>query len=938
MQIQQHPLHTNNAWGHQFDCSDVTPLIICRGPIRKEAMEVFNDMGITDFGILISEKDSIIYPNALSPELRQLKDRSRAHFISDYTGINKEERLQRIQQIIAIAKNNQYDSIFAGYGFMAEDGVMIRAMEQAGLRFIGPGSQTAYKAGFKDEAKHKALELGVSVTPGINTATSTTLLRLYPDLNSLQKLSKKQALNIDSKSFEQPLQQVAEELLQESYQKGIDLFDIDDLAISIQQQVGELFSDYPDSRLRLKAIGGGGGKGQRILPAANSVSGDNLSEKIETASRAVPALVHEILAEVKCNGVGDNKNMLIELNIETSRHQEIQVMGNGDWCISLGGRDCSLQMHEQKLVEISVTVEELQQSIDTAKKLGLEKEAQRLITELATLTKMEEEAVLFSQAVGLDSVSTFECIVAGDNHFFMEMNTRIQVEHRVTELCYGLRFSNPDNPDEWLEVNSLIALMVLLSRHGAQLSKPQRIPRELSAIEVRLNATNQALQPHAGGTIEYWSQALNHEIRDDQGICDQNPDTDVFMSYYLSGAYDSNIALLLTSGSSRSHNFQRMAEILRHTSIRGNNLSTNLEFHYGLVNWFIGQNCNARPTTGFITPYLTLVGCLSKQAQWVDINSAYEQLSTQLYHHKAGWQDWQKILDRKQNLLLRPLQRLLSSPHLLAGWLSLHSEVVDGQFRWLKNPIHLLQDMYVYLNLDYRKNRPAINMIWKEDQHILNEATRFYRHLSDCLSIENFPELNKAIKGLSDHSDTISNEVDNVAIIAAHQGFQAGMDILKLLPFIAQQAKFFDLYVADDLSIIIPEELNNIELQEQMSRILAPPPDAQIDTIVAPSGGMFYFGETPDTPPLISEGQQFSKGQPLCIIEVMKMFNKLKAPCSGTIDKIFIEQNGAIISKGQPLFKIIHDNKSEPTKAENPDLCRQQQTLKFIQSIDIATN
>ena len=58
---------------------------------------------------------------------------------------------------------------------------------------------------------------------------------------------------------------------------------------------------------------------------------------------------------------------------------------------------------------------------------------------------MEDEAARFGEAVGLDSVSTFECIVDRDKHF-MEMNTRIQVEHRVTELCYALKFSNPDKP------------------------------------------------------------------------------------------------------------------------------------------------------------------------------------------------------------------------------------------------------------------------------------------------------------------------------------------------------------------------------------------------------------------------------------------------------------------------------------------------------------
>ena len=57
--------------------------------------------------------------------------------------------------------------------------------------------------------------------------------------------------------------------------------------------------------------------------------------------------------------MGDNKNILLELNIEQTRHNEIQLVGNGDWCLTLGGRDCSLQMHEQKLLEVSITQETL---------------------------------------------------------------------------------------------------------------------------------------------------------------------------------------------------------------------------------------------------------------------------------------------------------------------------------------------------------------------------------------------------------------------------------------------------------------------------------------------------------------------------------------------------------------------------------------------------
>ena len=93
-----------SAWVRSFASEDLKPLIVCRGPIRKEAMDVYEEMGISHFGILLSEKDSIVYPNALAPELRQLTDSTRVHRVPDYTGASKEERVERINQIIQIAK------------------------------------------------------------------------------------------------------------------------------------------------------------------------------------------------------------------------------------------------------------------------------------------------------------------------------------------------------------------------------------------------------------------------------------------------------------------------------------------------------------------------------------------------------------------------------------------------------------------------------------------------------------------------------------------------------------------------------------------------------------------------------------------------------------------------------------------------------------------
>ncbi len=924
----------SSAWVRSFSCDDMKPLIICRGPIRKEAMDVFDEMGIHGYGILLSEKDSIIYTNALAPELRSLTDPSRVHRVPDYSGASKEERQQRIQQIIQIARDNAYDSIFIGYGFMAEDEEMVRAIEQAGLNFIGPCSKTVHDAGLKDEAKRTALRVGVSVTPGIDNASTMTVLGKYPTTADLQQLCKEQSLEVADDLFsntDYALENQAEAVLTASINKGIDLFTIEELGKVIEQKVIEMYQGYPANRIRLKAISGGGGKGQRILPAPTYYEG-SLSEQIQQAATRAPELALEILNEVKCNGVGDNKNVLVELNIETTRHQEIQVLGNGDWCITMGGRDCSLQMHEQKLLEVSVTTEELSLAIAAAEAAGKTAELATLRSDLDILEKMENEAARFGEAVGLDSVSTFECIVDGSSHFFMEMNTRIQVEHRVTELCYKLRFENPDDGADSFVVESLVEAMVLLARHARRLPKPVRLPREAASVEARLNATNQALQPHAGGIIERWSDAAEGEIRDDQGISMHNPDTDVFMKYHLAGAYDSNIALLLTVGETRLDSYQRLAEIIRCTNLRGKDLSTNLEFHYGLVSWFIGHNINARPTTRFIVPYLTAVGQLKQAANQIDLKFAFGKVRSKHLtdNDTESRTAVANVLDRKAGLLVRPLQALFEEPHLLAGWLALNCNNfhVEGEkINWIKNPIEVLDDLYHFLHMDYVEGKPAANMIWDHDNKVLQQALAFYRSLKQHLGELSFAEIETAMAG--DVPAGLSDE-QWLAAQSAHAGYQAGTELLSVLPHIAVVTDFFALKVNDDLSIHIPDELTDETLQETMAKILVPPLVAKSDEILAESGGMFYPREAPGMDTFVDEGAHFNAGDPLYIVEVMKMFNKIYAPFAGTIKKVLVDIDGAIIKKGQPLFKITPDEIVIEESPEEIKARMQQKTAAFL--------
>jgi len=915
-----------SPWVASFSCVELKPLIVCRGPIRKEAMDVYAEMGITHFGILLSEKDSIVYPNALAPELRTLTDSKRVHRVPDYTGASKEERVERIHQIIRIALENGYDSIFAGYGFMAEDDEFVAAIEKAGLKFIGPCSATQAGAGKKDEAKRTALSVNVSVTPGIDNVTARALVRKHPSREKLLALASSDGLECDPQLLanqELTLEALADHILYASYNKGIDLFSIEELCAQVQIEVTAMLKKYPQSRVRLKAIGGGGGKGQRLLGASllNLKNPDDAAIAKEAAE--APTLVREILNEVKANGIGDNKNILVELNIEQTRHNEIQLIGNGEWCLALGGRDCSLQMHEQKLLEVSVTKEGLDAAIARAREAGKPAEVKALESDLMVLGRMEEESERFGVAVGLDSASTFECIVDRDRHYFMEVNTRIQVEHRVTELCYALKFVNPENPKDFFVVESLVEAMALLAQHKKRLPRPERMVRFNAAVEARLNATDASLSPHAGGMIRYWSKPVDGEIRDDQGISMVNPDTGLFIKYKVAGAYDSNIALLLTKGEDRLDSYERMSDVLCSATLRGSDLATNLEFHYGLVNWFLGRNVMAKPTTRFVVPYLTLVGTLKEVANKIDPVYAFLQMKkhyakqiSDLFEGQPEVQakemkNMSTLLDRKGTLIIRPIERLLGDPHLLSGWLSMNTKnfrIEGGKVVWLRNPVGVLNETYEYLHMQYRAHKPAAEMIWGHDNDLLQAALRFSRSLRQHFGLERDEYF--TLFEILQH-DEPQGGFDAAAweqIRSSHFGFEAGLELLGMLFQIGEDTKFWDLRVEEDLEITIPEYLTDPELQARMKKLLVPPPASKVDEVVAVCGGMYYGQEAPGMPPFVHEGMHFEKGQPLYIVEVMKMFNKVYAPFSGTIDKILMTSaDGTIVSKGQPLFKVTPD-------------------------------
>jgi acetyl/propionyl-CoA carboxylase alpha subunit len=876
-----------SEWVRSFDVSDVKCLVVCRGPIRKEAFDVFDAIGVREYGMLLSEKDSVVYPRCLAPELRDLRFPANVHRVQDYMGVGQEEKLERIDEIIELAETNGYTHLFAGYGFMAEDSDFIEAIEASSVEFIGPSSNVIRRAGAKDEAKKLARGLGNAVVPGVDNVSSLALVARAGDQKALETLAKDHNLDFHWNG-DLDLEENAEALLQVGYGRSVELVTIAELQETAERESRTIWEQYPGKRIRYKCIGGGGGKGQRVVTKVS-----------ETA-----AAVMDILAEQKVLEPGTNRNFLIELNLETTRHNEIQVIGNGEWSISLGGRDCSIQMREQKQLEFSLTDELLDVA---AKEASRPEHAANLTKERDTLRAMEEDGARFGQGVGLDSVSTFECIVEGFDHFFMEMNTRIQVEHGCSELAYTLRFRNPEKPTDFFDIERLIEAMVLLKLHGPRLPKPERRLRAISGAEVRINAVNAALQPHAGGVIRGWSRPLDFEHRDDQGIGTRNPDTGSFPYYNLAGAYDSNIALVLCDGTSRRDNLERLSEILRRMELRGDDLETSVPLHYGLVNWTLGVEPMMKPNTRFMGPYLGAVGALEILARDIDLEQAAASVLGGLSNPSA-----KKAIQAQETLLLRPLGRLFNDAHALAGFLGRF----DGRLwkrskkgvEFVENPIVLLRELYHYLDMETVAKKPASEMIWAHDEEVLQGALAFYDEVAERTGESDWRKLSARLEGPIDAKIAGDDAALWAACQASHRGFQVGVALLAMIPRLGVKAEFLDIEINDALEPVFPTRFADEEEASRLARALAPPPKASANEIVTPSGGSFYCREAPHLAPLVNEGDHFEAGQPLFIIEVMKMFNKVLAPFAGTITKnLMADSDGAVVKAGQPIFEIEPD-------------------------------
>jgi propionyl-CoA carboxylase alpha chain len=244
-----------------------------------------------------------------------------------------------IDRIVAACRETGAQAVHPGYGFLSEREAFPRALEAAGIVFIGPNPGAIAAMGDKIESKKAANAAKVSTVPGY-----------------------------------------------------LGVIDSPEQAARIADEIG-----YP---VMIKASAGGGGKGMRIAHSAGEVADGFARARSEAAS-----------------SFGDDR-VFVEKFITDPRHVEIQVLGDKHGnVIHLGERECSIQRRNQKVIE----------------------EAPSPLLDKATRRKMGEQAVALAKAVGYDSAGTVEFVAAQDRSFyFLEMNTRLQVEHPVTEMVTGI--------------------------------------------------------------------------------------------------------------------------------------------------------------------------------------------------------------------------------------------------------------------------------------------------------------------------------------------------------------------------------------------------------------------------------------------------------------------------------------------------------------------
>jgi len=375
------------------------------------------------------------------------------------------ESYLRIDAIVEAARSTGAEAIHPGYGFLAERAAFARAVEEAGIVFVGPPSATIDALGDKLHARRLAREVGVDIVSG----------------------------TLEPVAVERP-----------------------DQASAIVAEANAI--GFP---VLVKAAAGGGGRGMRRVakPA-------DLPAALVAGSREAEA------------AFGDGR-VYLEREIAPARHVEVQLLGDaGGTVVAVGERDCSLQRRHQKLVE-------------EAPAPGLDADARQ---------RLHAMAVRIGGAAGLRNAATAEFLLDPRGTFhFLEVNTRLQVEHGVTELVAGI-----DIVTEQIRLAAGLPLSAEVLRAAGQASEPIG-----HAIEVRLTAEDPARDfAPTPGRVTRWQFPSGPGVRVDTGLEEGDR---------IAPEYDNLIAKVLVHGATRAAAIGRLRRALDEIEIGG--IQTTLPFH-----------------------------------------------------------------------------------------------------------------------------------------------------------------------------------------------------------------------------------------------------------------------------------------------------------------------------------------------------------------------
>jgi len=372
---------------------------------------------------------------------------------------NRRRFLAQSAAISAAAEVTGADAIHPGYGFLAANANFAEQVENSGFVFIGPRAETIRLMGDKVSAKKAMIEAGVPCVPGSDGALSH-------DPNEILKTADK---------------------------------------------VG-----FP---VIIKASGGGGGRGMRVV------------EKKEDLLKAVE------MTRAEAEAAFGNPMVYMERFLQRPRHVEVQVLADEHGnAIYLGERDCSMQRRHQKIIE----------------------EAPAPFITPAQRKKIGEACVAACKRIGYRGAGTFEFLYEDGEFFFIEMNTRVQVEHPVTELITGV-----DIVQEQLRVAA-----------GLPLQYTQKdIVIEGHAFECRINAEDPYTFIPSPGVIESCHLPGGFGIR---------VDSHIYQGYRIPPNYDSLIGKICVHGKDRAQAMAKMRVAMAELTVDG--IKTNAPLHRELFN------------------------------------------------------------------------------------------------------------------------------------------------------------------------------------------------------------------------------------------------------------------------------------------------------------------------------------------------------------------